>query len=281
MSRPSPVRAYFGMPRSSFWRYLVSFVVAVLTFFAAPTPAPARSLQQERLVGRVIDQTRHTIVGVEIIVNRRESRGITGSGGLFSVNVLPGDSTIAFRRIGYRPSIFAIGSQPSTGDTLLVQLEASAVDLPAVVVSAPATKPIRYAYTTKYDDVFRRQRIGLGTLVTRETIDARLGVSTDQLLDGIAGVHVWNGPPKRLRMARCQQPGGITVFINGVVQNSGQIFKPTRGSTPADMEPEIEVLSRINPGDIEMIEVFRGPSEIPAEFHWNGCAVIAIWTRER
>jgi predicted CoA-binding protein len=44
-------------------------------------------------------------------------------------------------------------------------------------------------------------------------------------------------------------------------------------------EPVIETLSRINPSDIEMIEVFRGPSEIPGIYHWNGCAVIAIWTR--
>jgi hypothetical protein len=48
-----------------------------------------------------------------------------------------------------------------------------------------------------------------------------------------------------------------------------------------DMEPEVETLERINPAAIEMIEVFRGASEIPPEFHWNGCAVIAIWTREK
>jgi len=122
-------------------------------------------------------------------------------------------------------------------------------------------------------------------------IDARLGSSTDQLLDGIAGIHVWNGPPKKIRFARCLQPGGITVFIDGVRQNpsttggpqedNSAIFKPsTRRATPGDMEPEIEILSRVNPSDIEMIEVFRGVSEIPGEFHWNGCAVIAIWTRQ-
>jgi len=122
-------------------------------------------------------------------------------------------------------------------------------------------------------------------------IDARLGATTDQLLDGIAGVHVWNGPPKRIRLARCQEPGGIAIFIDGVRQisseslsggdNSGLLYKPpTARGMPGDMEPEIEILQRVNPGDIEMIEVFPGPSEIPAEFHWNGCAVIAIWTRQ-
>ena len=83
------------------------------------------------------------------------------------------------------------------------------------------------------------------------------------------------------------------MFIDGVRQvpsvqasagqdNSGLIFKSrSRPATPMDMEPEVEMLERINPAAIEMIEVFRGASEIPAEFHWNGCAVIAIWTREK
>lgn len=258
----------------------------LLLIGAALAPAAGLSaLQKGHLVGRVTDRFRHPLEAVEVIVNRREVRGVTGPSGVFTLEITPVDSTIAFRRIGFRPAVFSITPLPSSADTLLVQLEASAIQLTEITVSAEATKPLRYAYTTKYDDVFRRQRIGLGTLVTRQTIDARLGVSTDQLLDGIAGVHVWNGPPKRLRFARCQQPGGITVFIDGVLQNSGQnsgpTFKSGRGYAPADMEPDIEVLSRINPGAIEMIEVFRGPSEIPAEFHWNGCAVIAIWTRER
>jgi hypothetical protein len=50
-------------------------------------------------------------------------------------------------------------------------------------------------------------------------------------------------------------------------------------ANPFDEEPAVEMLSRINPSDIEMIEVYRGASEIPGVFHWNGCAVIAVWTR--
>lgn len=250
-------------------------------------------VQQPRVVGVVIDPARRPLDAVEVIINRQQVRAVTSSTGLFAFEVSPTDSTIAFRRIGYRPSVFAIRPLPRAGDTLLVVLEPSAIQLPEVTVSAEPTKPLRYAFTAKYDDVFRRQRMGLGILVTRETIDARLGVRTEQLLDGIAGIHVWNGPPKRIRFVRCQQPGGIMVFINGVRQNpslvpssgpdnSGLLYKPPPVSpTPLDMEPEVEILSRVNPGDIEMIEVFRGPSEIPAELHWNGCAVIAIWLREK
>jgi len=140
-------------------------------------------------------------------------------------------------------------------------------------VVGTATKPLRYAGTTKYDEVFLRRKIGLGTLVTREDIDSRFGFHTYELLQTIPGVRIWNGPPKRIRFARCQEPGGITVFVDGVRQLSDS------SALGLGEEPAIETLSRINPSDIEMIEVFRGPSEIPGIYHWNGCAVIAIWMR--
>ena len=268
----------------------VARLVALATLL--PGTLSAAHLLQNEITGRVVDETRHPLERVEVIVNRQEVRGVTGATGIFTLQVSPKDSTIAFRRIGYRPIVYVIRPLPAPGDTLLVALEPSAVVLPEVIVSATATKPLRYAFTQKYDDVFRRQRMGFGTLLTRDAIEARLGSSTEQLLDAIPGVHVWNGPPKRIRFARCQEPGGIAVFFDGVLQNqnrpagqeqdnSGLLYKPpSRQATPMDMEPEVEILSRINPADIEMIEVFRGPSEIPAVYHWNGCAVVAVWTRQ-
>jgi hypothetical protein len=37
-------------------------------------------------------------------------------------------------------------------------------------------------------------------------------------------------------------------------------------------------LSRVNASDVGLIKIFRGASEISGVFHWNGRAVIAIWT---
>jgi hypothetical protein len=104
---------------------------------------------------------------------------IAFSPGLFALDVSKTDSTIRFQRIGYRPGVFALKPLPNPSDTLLALLEASPVQLSEITVSAEPTKPLRYAFTTKYDDVFRRRRIGLGTLVEREVIDARLGAATE------------------------------------------------------------------------------------------------------
>lgn len=232
--------------------------------------------QPVRLVGRVVDETRRPVERVEVIVNRREVRAVTDGAGVFTLAVSAADSTVGFRRIGYRPLLLTLQPLPSARDTILVELVRSAVELPEVIASASPTKPLRYAGTTKYDEVFLRQKVGLGTLISREAIEGRLGVATYELLQGVPGVRTWNGPPKRIRFARCQDPAGVTVFLDGVRQMPGSA---SRAGFAFDEEPVVEMLSRINPSDIEMIEVFRGPSEIPGVFHWNGCAVIAVWTR--
>jgi hypothetical protein len=161
---------------------------------------------------------------VEVLVNRREVRTATDQHGVFSIRVSPTDSTVGFRRIGYRPMLLALHPLPPSRDTIVVELRASQVQLPELIVSAPPTKPVRYAGTTKYDEVFRRRRVGLGTLITREAIELRFGSSTAELLQGIAGVNVWNGPPKRIRFARCPEPGGIAVFIDGWRQHPPRAF---------------------------------------------------------
>lgn len=255
--------------------------------------AQTQPRQQVRLIGRVSDEAHRPVERVEVIVNRREVRAMTDGAGIFQLYVSPSDTTVGFRRIGYQPMLFTIHPLPPRRDTILVELVSSPVQLPEVIISRSPSKPLRYAGTTKYDEVFLRRKVGLGTLITREAIDRRFGVATQELLQGIPGVRVWNGPPKRIRFARCQDPGRVSVFIDGFRQipsgstvsdkgGSGMIY---RAAAPKDAsgltadEPLIETLSRINPADIEMIEVYRGASEIPGVFHWDGCAVIAIWTR--
>jgi len=264
------------------YRLTILAVLALVDGAAGRTIlAQGEPRQRVRLVGRVFDQTRRLVKGVEVTVNRREVRAVTDDAGIFQLDVLPGDSVIAFRRIGYRPMLLAMDPLPAVQDTVPVELQAIPVQLSEVIVLTHPSKPLRYAGTTKYDEVFLRQQVGLGTFISRQAIEQRFGLRAYELLRGIPGVRIWNGPPKRIRFTRCQEPGGVSVFVDGVREVAASL-SPSAASGPAPAfseEPELEILSRINPADIEMIEVFRGASEIPAVFHWNGCAVIAIWTR--
>ena len=40
------------------------------------------------------------------------------------------------------------------------------------------------------------------------------------------------------------------------------------------------ILDRIPIGDIELIEIFRGPGELPPEFNEGNCGAISVWTRQ-
>lgn len=265
-------------------------IVAVWVFYiplaVLPVRAQTQAPQPVRFVGRVYDAAGRPIDQVEVIVNRREVRARSNGFGLFRVDLDPGDSTVGFRRIGYRPLLLSLNPMPPENDTILVELVPSPVELEEVIVTGAPSKPVRYAGTTKYDDVFERRKIGLGKLIPREVIDRRPGAKTHQLLEGLAGVHVYDGS---IRFIRCQEPGGVTVWIDGFRQiaassagSGGAFSAPGSGSkAPAASgeDPVIEMLSRVNPSEIEMIEVFRGPSELPGVFHENGCAVIAIWTK--
>lgn len=260
------------------------------TVVATTVKAQAPPRQLIHLVGRVVDERRSPVEGVEVIINRREIRARTDSAGIFTLEASRTDSTIGFRRIGYQPLLATVHPLPRPGDTVLVRLVTSPVTLSEVIISASPSKPLRYAGTTKYDDVFLRRRIGFGTLITREEIDRRVVVATHELLEGTPGVRIWNGPPKRIRFIRCEDPGGIVIYIDGMRQVAAALSPdrdprtfagiPKRQTTSTvEDEPDIEILSRVNPSDVEMIEVYGGASEIPGAFHWNGCAVVAIWTR--
>jgi hypothetical protein len=248
-----------------------------LAFWSIAVLASSPGASQDKpvqVIGWVADDRRKPVAGVEVIINRREVRTTTDAAGLFTITIGKADSTIAFRKIGYRPALLSIRPLPPAGDTIEVAMTPSPVQLPELIATAPAAKPLRYAGTAKYDEVFLRKKLGLGSFLMREDLERKFVMSTPELLQGLPGVRVLVGAPgargqNDVRVVRCPEPRGIGVFIDG-----------TRLIPKADDEaPIIDMLSRVNPAEIEMIEVYRGPGEIPGVYHWDGCAVIAIWTK--
>jgi hypothetical protein len=57
------------------------------------------------------------------------------------------------------------------------------------------------------------------------------------------------------------------VFVNGLEVGSGNI------------ETAMEVLDDLTTLDVEAMEVYRGPSQLPQEAMGNACAAVFIWTR--
>jgi len=78
----------------------------------------------------------------------------------------------------------------------------------------------------------------------------------------------------------------------GLVRISGTVVDPAGNpvneaevrvvATPSpDSNGKVgKILERISPSDIEMMEIFRGPGELPGEFNNGNCGAISIWTRQ-
>ena len=272
---------------------LFSLLLLILGVF--PTVSGAQDTL--RLVaGRVRDSKARKLAGAEVLDAGRRVLGSTDADGWFSVRLPSAAQSISFRRIGFKPAGFVFPKGWSLTDTVTVLLTEAAQSLPELEVEAKPWKPVRYAGTTKYDDYFRRQRLGLGTYLSREQLDRKPAIQTLEFLQNIPGVRVTIGPPglewgNNIKITRCSGWGSkVTVWVDGVRLIGTGIAPPTptgngaapvgptfgRSETPRDV---IEKLNRIPPADIEMIEVYRGAATLPAELHDDGCAVIAVWTR--
>ena len=144
-------------------------------------------------------------------------------------------------------------------------------NLAPVNVEAEAFKPARYDATTKFDEFYRRRARGNGKFFTREDIERAVKSEAVYLLQGIGGIRVI--PPKQfekpvLRFNRC--PGGkIALFLNGLETSTNS----ERGMTAA------ETLFETHVNDIEAMEVYTSPAQLPQEAMGSGCAAIFIWTR--
>lgn len=223
---------------------------------------------------------------------------ISDSRGTFRFTGLPtGLVVLHIRALGFQARYFQVELSEAQGWRGTVQLEFVAQILPEVVVrgAAPFWTPPEYAYTHKYDDFFMRMHRGFGTFLGREEIQRRNAGTLLELLQGIPGIRVrWNPPgspaPTTVRIARCDgNPPPLAFYIDGirVVISSGDLPK-TAGAVRfggGDRESQFraeekfeETLNSIHPRSIEMMEIYRGVSELPGDLARDVCAAIVVWT---
>ncbi|MGQ0648351.1 MAG: carboxypeptidase regulatory-like domain-containing protein [Gemmatimonadaceae bacterium] len=129
--------------------------------------------------------------------------------------------------------------------------------LPEVAVEAPASLGRRYV------DFERRKAYGRGQYVTRAQIEANGSNNLQDALRGLRGVIVecGGGSGCYVRMARAPMRCRPEYIVD---ERADNFFGPN-----------------VAVRDIEGIEVYSGPSDVPGEFAGSnaGCGVIVIWTR--
>lgn len=236
-----------------------------VTFLTVTPTGLVAQIRPSVVIGQVSDgATRKPIAGAEI-TNGNDSRSTTtDSAGRFTLNELtPGKSRLIIRAQGFPVLTFNI--ELPVGDTLVqtVQLDSTAAGraraqtLPEVGVTASRSLGPRYA------DFERRMKTGRGQYMTAEEIDKGRYYSLQEAVRNMRGVEVacGGGAGCYIKMARAPMQCTPEYIVDERVDNT---FGP---NTPIR--------------DIQGLEVYNGPSDVPGEFAGRnaGCGVIVIWTK--
>ncbi len=125
----------------------------------------------------------------------------------------------------------------------------------------------------KYDEFLRRRAVGLGTFLTRGDLDSRPRHQMQEVFNGIPGLKVrHNGAQWTLQSQRCS--GKSIPGLDPVEDKRNPMF-----FVDGVRLRDISALSYITPSQVEAVEVYQGPAQLPAEARGDACFAIFIWLR--
>ena len=218
---------------------------------AAPTGA---SLQ-----GSVRDQAGAPIGFAQVTV--ADIRGVADSTGrFFLTHLAPGAADVLVRRLGFSPRRVSMTLVEGRTDSLVIVLAAFPVELAGINTEA--------ATMGRLAD-FERHRInGQGIYMDRAELEKRRTPRLSDVLRRMPGIRI-------------------------VSDRAGRsMLRMGRSSSARDCPPEFWIdgvraqflgVDDVPVGDIEALEVYRGPSGLPPEFNSRfsnaQCGAVVIWTR--
>jgi len=204
------------------------------------------------------------VPGAEIELVGTAVRHWADNHGRFAFAGVPaGSYEVRVRVIGYQPQTVRMAFEDGGVADRTIALQRLPNALTEVRIEGRMLK-----VPARYEEVYRRAARGWGTFINRDEIVRRNPLDVKSLLYAIPGVMVND---RGIQFQRCQDnilgmSWPTQVYVDGV--------RMTAAGASIN-----EALSLVPPTAIQAIEVYRGVSQIPAEFLDNACAVIAIWTR--
>jgi hypothetical protein len=263
---------------------------AAFALLVAATSAVQHTSAQV-LRGRVVEATTSMAVkGATIRVLGVDSLpvvlGIADDSGKFTIDIpRAGAYRLEFSRIGYalrlsRPMQLDSGQAYEVNN---VQLAPQAVAVAALPVAARALVP-----ALERNGFYARRQAGLGHYIDRAMIDQRAPLATTDLFSGVRGVRLtpttgggYNvflraGAASNIRTGGWCSP---LVFVDGVPMSFDSNL-PTNARGGRDNAQPYD-FNLMHPQDIEAMEIYRTPSEVPSRYSAAGgsCGVILIWRR--
>ena len=240
-------------------------IVSVSLLVIAPWTRAIAQKTNAHLAGTVVDHTSGAVISNADIVQLGIGRRVaTDSLGNFQLaDIAPGILRLMVRVAGFPTKVVVLALASGESMSRVIELDSTAAGraipqrLPAEAVVAASPPAPRYV------DFERRRLNGRGQYLVREDLE-RGGYSTLQdAMRGLRGVNVdcGGGSGCTIRMARAPMRCTPEYIVD---ERADNFFGP---NTPIR--------------DLEGIEVYTGPSEVPGEFAGRnaGCGVIVIWTR--
>ncbi len=249
--------------------------LALVALMACASSALAQDRATTIVFGKVRAASGGPVTGADVWIEGTQLRAASSDSGEFLLNgAPPGRVTVFARRLGFYPDSKRVLLKP--GDTKQVHfvLEKMQAELDAVLVT---TQP---GEDGRLSEFWTRRGAGFGVFMTRADIEKRRAQRSVDLFRMVNGLRVLSA-----------DDGGMTRLVS-----SRQSVPSTRGrgrgvATSCSMQYYVDGIfmppgwfsvDQLTPDMIEAIEIYRGPSEIPARFNQKdtACGLVVIWTRE-
>jgi len=241
----------------------------MLVAAGAPAQAPGTII----VFGVVRNTQGVAIPGADVWIDGTGRRVVSNDSGEYRLDGVPsGTSRVMVRHIGFHPDSKRLKLAP--GDTKQVKfvLDGMLEELDAVLVTAQQGASGRMA------EFWARRMVGVGVFITRADIEHQRPGQTVDLFRMVMGIRIDSrgGEGTRLVSGR----SGISAAPRGSAGSNACVMQYYVDGI--FMTPGTFTVDEIVPAQLEAIEVFRGPSEIPARFRQRdtGCGLVVIWTRE-
>lgn len=216
------------------------------------------------------------IPGAEVWIDGTDRRVVSNDSGEYRLDAVAGGrAKLMVRRVGFRPDSKRLSMAPGDRKSVSFTLEGLMDELDAVVVTA------REGSNGRLREFWARRMVGIGVFITRAEIERRHPPQTADLFQGVMGIRVVarGGGGESTRLVTGRQSISASPRANSAASNGCMLQYYVDGLF---MAPGSFTVDDIAPAHIEAIEVFRGPSEVPARFRGRetGCGLVVIWTRE-
>jgi hypothetical protein len=222
------------------------------------------------MIGRVVDQENGMPVdGAVVRIIDTDLQTLSNHNGRFlSREVESGRYALEIEHIAYGTQRYPVEVPFGGAAQVEITVSQTPIELEPIVVEVRSR-----AWLSTMSGFYQRMDRGLGVFLTPEYIEQRAPTTLTDALRGLAGVRV------------VKQPGpgnNYGVLLRGSIRFDGTGISTCPPILYIDgVRVQDYPLDELYGGDLAAVEVYRGASELPAQFAGSdaGCGVVVVWTR--